>query len=240
MKRSIFHCSVLAVAVLVVPVAAQDSKAPRTPWGTPDFNGVWSRPYVPDVEAAVGHPLSYTNWGREKWESYDPEHDGDYSGACLPVGHMRSMNGPDPIQFLQTPDNFAFLYEQNTWFKVLPIEGESKLPKVPSWYGESRANWDGDTLVITTTNFNGKTRLDTRGHPHSDQLTLTERFTRTDADHIQYQVTVDDPKTYTEPFTESREFTLRPDWDLIEYSCNENNKGLVEGRIKVPNFDDEP
>ncbi len=218
---------------------AQDSgEIPRTPWGTPDFNGVWARPYTPDVSRAQGGELPYTDWGREQWENYNAE-EGDYTGSCLPFGHMRSVNGPDPIQLMQTPNNLAFLYEQNSWFKVMPINGESKLPKVPSWYGESRAHWEGDTLVIVTSNFNGKTRLDTSGHPHSDQLTLTEKLTRTDPTHLRYEVTIDDPKTYTKPFTDTRTWTLRPDWEILEYSCNENNKGLYEGRIKVPTYSKE-
>lgn len=226
------------VVSLTATVFAQDGEIPRTAWGTPDFNGVWARPYTPDISRGMEGGLPYTDWGRENFENYNAE-EGDYTGSCLPFGHMRSMNGPDPIQIMQTPDHLAFLYEQNSWFKVMPIEGDSILPKVPSWYGESKAHWEGDTLVVVTNNFNGKTRLDTTGHPHSDQLTLTERFTLLNDSEARYEVTVDDPKTYTEPFTQTRTFTLRPDWDIQEYSCNENNKGLIEGRIKVPTYDEQ-
>jgi hypothetical protein len=100
-------------------------------------------------------------------------------------------------------------------------------------------SWDGDALVITTTNFNGFTRLDTNGHPHSDQMTLTERMTRTDLGHIAYQLTVNDPKTYTKPLVSNRNFTLRTDWEILEYSCEENNKGVIEGRIKIPDFENQ-
>lgn len=215
-----------------------EGPAPVTPWGKPDFNGVWQRPYVPDLERAVGSPLPYTEWGRQKWESYNPAVDGDYTGSCLPFGHVRSLSGPDPVQFMQTPTHFAFLYEQNTWFKVVPIDGRPPLfKKVPSWFGDSRGHWDGDTLVIETTNFNGFTRLDTAGHPHSDQMKLTERFTRTDLGHIAYQITIEDPKTYTRPIVHNRTFTLRTDWEIQEYSCEENNQGFLEGRIKMPKFE---
>jgi len=91
-------------------------------------------------------------------------------------------------------------------------------------------------MVVDTTNFNGFTRLDTNGHPHSNQLHMIEKFTRTDLGHIAYQVTYDDPKTYTKPIVQNRTFTLRPDWEIQEYSCEENNKGLIEGRIKVPDY----
>jgi hypothetical protein len=210
-----------------------EGPAPVTPWGKPDLNGVWARPYVPDIERGYGMPLPYTEWGKQQWENYHPE-DGDYTGSCLPFGHMRGINGPDPIQFMQTPTHFSFLYEQNSWFKVLPIDGRVPVKKVPTWFGDSVGHWEGDTLVIVTTNFNGKTRLDTVGHPHSDQLKLTERMTRTDAGHMAYQVTIDDSKTYTKPIVSNRTFTLRTDWEVLEYSCDENNVGLIEGRIKVP------
>jgi hypothetical protein len=92
--------------------------------------------------------------------------------------------------------------------------------------------WDGDTLVVDTVGFNGYTRLDTVGHPHSDQLHLRHAFRRTDATHLAYTVTVTDPKTYTKPWTNTRVFT-RQDGPLIEYSCEENNKSLWDGRIRT-------
>ena len=214
-----------------------EGPAPKLASGKPDFNGVWSRPYTPNVEAGAGGPLPYTEWGKKQFDTYDAEKNGDYTGSCLPFGHNRGMNGPDPIQFLQTDNYFAFLYEQNTWFKVVPLDGRAHDPKkVPTWFGDSVGHWEGDTLVIVTKNFNGFTRLDTNGHPLSDQLTLTEKFTRPDLGHINYEVIVDDPKTYTKPWSNKRTFTLRTDWQIQEYSCEENNKGLYEGRIKVPDF----
>jgi hypothetical protein len=212
-----------------------EGPAPVTPWGKPDLNGVWQRPYVPDIERGNGGPLPYTEWGKKQWESYDPEK-GDYTGACLPFGHVRAINSPDPIEIMQTPTKFAYLYEQNSWFKVFPIDGTQPKPKVPTWFGDSVGHWDGGTLVIVTTNFNGLTKLDTVGHPHSDQLKLTERLTRTDAGHLAYELSIDDPKTYTKPIVSKRTFTLRTDWEILEYSCEENNVGLVEGRIKVPDL----
>ncbi|MEP7351832.1 MAG: hypothetical protein ABI824_01235 [Acidobacteriota bacterium] len=216
--------------------------APKMTSGKPDLNGVWQRPYVPDVTRDAGAnqkgsgPLPYTEWGKQQFDTYNAEN-GDYTGACLPFGHSRGMNSPDPIQFMVTDKYFAFLYEQNSWFKVIPIGKEHDPDKVATWFGDSVAHWDGDTLVIDTINFNGYTRLDTNGHPQSDQLHLIEKLTRTDAGHIAYEMTVDDPKTYTKPWTNVRIFTLRTDWEIQEYSCEENNKGLVEGRIKVPNYD---
>jgi len=231
---------------------AKPSKpTPRLASGKPDLNGLFQRPYVPNMTATSPRgdqkssvkELPFTEWGKKQWESYDVNNlvkSGDYTGACLPFGLMRSINSPDPIQFMMTDDYFALLFEQNSWFKVIDLHKKGHDPKaIPTWFGDSYAFWDGDTLVIDTNNFNGRTRLDTNGHPHSNQLHLIERYTRTDFDHITYEVTVDDPKTYTAKWTNTRIFTLRPDWAIIEYSCEENNKGLWEGRITVPKFDDE-
>src|SRR5262249_2579537 len=114
--------------------------------------------------------LPYTPSGLQQWKSYSAEN-GDYTGACLPFGLMRSMNSPDPIQIMQSKEYLSLLYEQNTWFKVFPLDGRAHdTKKIPTWFGDSVGRWDGDTLVVDTTNFNGKTRLDTNGHPHSDQL----------------------------------------------------------------------
>ena len=94
-----------------------------------------------------------------------PGRHGDYTGACLPFGLMRSMNSPDPIQFIQHGPYLALLYEQNTWFKLIPIDGRPHADVDPTWFGDSVGHWEGNTLVVNTNNFNGKTRLDTIGHP---------------------------------------------------------------------------
>jgi hypothetical protein len=215
--------------------------APRTASGKPDFNGVWDHPYVPDMSASNTRnpalqkgagPLPYTAAGQQNIKAYDPEHNGDYTGMCMPFGFTRSMNSPYPIQIMQNDRYVAFLFEQSTWFHVVPFKtAHSKEPN-PTWFGESIAKWDGETLVIDTVGFNGFTRLDTIGHPHSDKLHLVQTFRRTDAGHIAYTVTVDDPTYYMKPWTNERTFTLM-NGDLLEYSCEENNRALWEGRIKL-------
>jgi hypothetical protein len=87
---------------------------------------------------------------------------------------------------------------------------------------------------VDTVGFNEQTRIDTKGHPHTDALHVTERFHRTDLGHMSYEVTIEDPKAYTRPWKNARTFTLRPDWELLEYNCNENNKEVMEGHLKPP------
>jgi hypothetical protein len=246
-KRSFAASLLTALAVTFVvhtsAVAQEDYRppagpTPRTSAGKVDFSGVWQKPYAPDLTKngkdfnGVAE-LPFTPWGAAEWKKYDAA-DGDYTGACLPFGMTRSINTPEPMQIMQSDKYFAFLFEQNSWFTVIPIDGRQHGKGIATWFGDSVGRWEGDTLVIDTVNFNGKTRLDTVGHPHSDQLHLVQRFSRPDLGHISHEMIIDDPKTFTGTWKTTRTFTLRPDWEMMEYSCEENNKSLWEGRIKLP------
>jgi hypothetical protein len=206
---------------------------------------------LPDARAAAigggkrSLDLPYTEWGLKRWKSYDPVNDGDYAGSCLPFGMSRNINSPHGVQVVQNDTAIAFLFEQNTWFHWIPTNGAkwpADLP--PSWNGVSTGHWEGDTLVVETTGFNGYTRLDTAGHPHSKQLKLINTFTRIDARTLQHTVTVHDPKTYTQDWMNVRIWRIKPASDVImEYSCEENNlDNLFSGAIKKwqpPENDDE-
>jgi hypothetical protein len=214
---------------------------PRLPSGRPDFSGVWEHAYVPDMSQSSlsgsamqkgAGPLPYSQAGRDNVNRYDPQKDGDYTGTCMPFGLMRSMNAPYPLQIMQNDRYIAFLFEQNTWFHVVPFRSAHVPDPNPTWFGDSIATWQGDTLRIDTVDFNGFTRLDTRGNPHSEKLHLVQTLTRTNEGQIAYTVTVDDPVYYTKPWTNERSWLLS-NGDLIEYSCEENNRSLWEGRIKV-------
>ncbi len=182
--------------------------------------------------------LPYTAKYLKNWQTYDPSN-GDYTGACLPFGLVRSINSPDPLQIMQHGTYLAELFEQNTWFHVFHTDGRPHGHGVPTWFGDSQGHWEGDTLVVETNNFNGKTRLDTNGHPHSNALVVTERWTRKDLGHIDYVIQIHDPKAFTEDWKNERVFTLNPTQEIMEYSCEENNKALYEGRIKPPVYNDD-
>ena len=143
----------------------------------------------------------------------------------MPFGLTRSVNSPDPLQIMQNAKYVGFLWEQNTWFHIAQVSTMNiRRTSRPGGSAIRSRKWDGDTLVIDTIGFNGRTRLDTIGHPHSAQMHVIERYTRTDLGHIAYEMTIDDPVTYTKPWKNVRTFTLRPDWEIMEYSCEENNK----------------
>jgi hypothetical protein len=245
--RPVALAAVLAASVVLPgPAAGQDEyrppagPTPRTATGKVDFSGVWQKPYVPDLTKDGPDfkglaDLPFTAWGEANWRQYDAA-DGDYTGACLPFGMTRSINTPEPMQLMQSDTYLAFLFEQNSWFTVVPIDARPHGQGIPTWFGDSVGRWDGDTLVIDTVNFNGRTRLDTIGHPHSDQLHLVQRLSRPDFGHIVHEMIIDDPKTFTRTWSVTRTLTLRTDWEMMEYSCEENNKSLWEGRIKPPKY----
>ena len=139
--------------------------------------------------------------------------------------------GGYPIQIMQNSKYLAFLFEQNTWFHVVYIDGRGHPADLdPTWFGNSIGKFDGDTLVVDTVGFNGKTRLDTIGHPHSDKMHVIQTFRYTDPDHLAYEVTIDDPVMYTKPWKNQRVFTrMQPGQELIEYSCEENNRDFTQG-----------
>jgi len=171
--------------------------------------------------AARTYDLPYTEWGLKQWKTYDPVGKGDYAGNCLPFGTSRNINAPHGTQILHHVDAIAFLYEQNTWHQWVPMATNFKWPAdIPeTWNGVSTARWDGDTLVMETAGFNGYTKLDTSGHPHSKEMKMTNTFLRTDSNTIQHTVTVHDPKTYTQDWMNVRVWRLKPANDvLMEYS----------------------
>ncbi|MGB6942385.1 MAG: hypothetical protein WBE37_08330 [Bryobacteraceae bacterium] len=247
MKNHFCTCliSAAALAAFSLPVfgqseAEQDTKAsvaaaskgeiPRLPDGKPDLTGVWNIPYVSDMSRGIG-PLPYTAWGEANFKAYDPAKF-DYTAHCLPAGLTRQMNTPMPLEIFQMPKRVAILFEAWNTFIVVPLDRDHPKDPDPTWMGNSVGHWEGDTLVVDSIGFNDKTRLDTIGHPHSDELHVIQRFTRSDPMHLAYEVTVDDPKAYTRPWTNKRVFTLKPKWELMEYSCEENNKEITEHLVK--------
>ncbi|HEY3827449.1 MAG TPA: hypothetical protein VGL82_23010 [Bryobacteraceae bacterium] len=125
-------------------------------------------------------------------------------------------------QILQTPGQVVLRNEMIHETRIIPVNGRPHLPSdIRSWLGDSRGHWEGNTLVVETTNFLDKTVVGQT--PASESLRLTERFTRVSADTLNYSVTVDDPKTWTRPWTISFPLKSEPDYVLYEYACHEGN-----------------
>jgi hypothetical protein len=144
---------------------------------------------------------------------------------CLPDGVPHADLLPEPFKIIQTPRQIVMLYEVETIFRQIFTDGRS-LPPDPAgvWLGYSVGKWEGDTLVVDTKGFNDRTWLDARGHGHSDEMRVEERFHRRDYGHMDVSVTVTDPKVFTRPVTISFVEGLLPDTDVFEHICAENEK----------------
>ena len=228
---------------------------PRTADGRPDLSGIWIPAPDPDgraggVEGIVAPKymidvmrdfapgqVPFRPWGEALYKQRNDNARLDNpSIRCLPTGVPRLNAYTHPYKIVQTPDLIVILYESGTMFRQIFLDGRTH-PKEqqPAWLGYSIGRWDGDTLVIETVGFNGQTWLDGAGHPQSEEMRLTERFTRRCVGRMDIQVVLDDPKAYTKPVTYVQPQNLMPDTELIEYFCAENAKpvgGVGAGAIR--------
>jgi hypothetical protein len=242
-----------AVAILVAaPLAAQSSgerAPPRTAAGKPDMSGIWvatgaimlfegeeAFAAARAADAAAGRPPG--NSGEAP--PYKPEAEAqrqyflsrrgidDPMAQCLLTGVPRINFRPLPFEIVQLPDRMIMLYEIHHAFRIIPTDGrEPPEDAEPSYLGESVAHWDGDTLVVDVTSFNTQTWLSGVGTIHTEDLKVTERYTRDSFDTIRYEATMEDPAVFTRPWTIRETFRLRPNERIREYECIESNEDLV-------------
>ncbi len=236
-NRSIYRsiAAAAACAFLALPQAGAQTREtapaiPRTADGKPDFSGFWNPPYVPNMAQGKEDQVPYTDRGRAAFLNHDARE--DPTSKCWYPGVPRIMQSPYPMQIVQPPGYFVILYEYMRLWRAIPLDGRPHPPNMePDFMGNSVGHWEGDTIVVDTVSLKDApwTWLDTAGHQHSDALHVIERFTRTPTG-IAYEYTVDDPKMYTKPWVQKRTITplkTTPGLpELIEYSCNENNKDL--------------
>ena len=199
---------------------------PRTPDGKPDLSGIWrlnGLGYTFNILG--GQRVEMKPWARELHAKRALSFAKDSPDTnCLPAGPRSGLFGMSPVKFVQTPGLLLILYEDAPTRQVF-LDGRS-LPEDPNpaWMGYSVGHWEGDTLVVESAGFNDRTWLDLSGRPHTESLRLTERFRRTDVGRMQLEMTFDDPKTYSRPWTIAVDVHLFPDTELIENVCNENEK----------------
>ena len=207
--------------------------APRTPDGHPDLSGVWaanSNKYILNIAADLKPgDVPFRPWAKAL---VDQRLDGSHSGEdplanCLPQGVPRINASPPPWKLIQKPDFIVILYESaNMWRQIFLDGRELGTDFTPAWLGHSTGKWDGDTLVVETRGFNGKTWTDQTGKPTSEAQHITERFRRKDFGHMEIQITIDDPKVYTKPWMVTEQVHLEPNTDVFENVCSENNVDL--------------
>jgi hypothetical protein len=230
---------------------------PRIADGKPDLSGIWnyagvlgfrggpppSPPGTPpqatfwNIEAGIKEGLPLTPYGaelRKQRMANDSKDNPD--AACLPLGYMQSHTHSQPRKLVQLPDLIIILYEANAGVRQIFLDGRPAPPAdvQPWWFGYSRGRWEGDTLVVESTNFRDGGWLDVNGAPLTSEGRLIERFRRPNLGTLEIDVTIDDPKAYTKPWTVRVNQRLLPDTDLIEFICQENNQFNTDTGSRKP------
>lgn len=204
--------------------------APKLADGTPDLSGLWMEPglkYLINIAADL-KDVPFQPWAAEEYKRrMDTRGKDDPNNFCLPSGIPEKEAVTSPWKIVQTPGAVIILYESRTIFRQIFTDGR-KLPvdPNPTWQGYSIGHWEGDTLVTETAGTNGKAWLDTNGHPVTEALKVIEKFHRRDFGHLDLEITIDDPKAYTKPWTVHQTAEFQPDSELLEYVCEENNKDV--------------
>lgn len=180
-------------------------------------------PLTPEGQKARAGAPNYFNMRPASWEDlnmYDRCITRGVTGSFFP-----SIYG-NGSQIFQAPGLVAIRYEMIHETRIIPLDGRPHAgPGLRSWMGDPRGHWEGNTLVVETTNFLGG-KVEVGGVPYSDDLKLVERFTRTAQNTIDYKVTISDPKTFTAPWTVEFPVTHEPGYQIFEYACHEGNKAM--------------
>ena len=219
------------------PNQQQQTGPPAAPAPRRDLSGIWDAGGA-GIGARGYMTAPLTPWG----EALGKTHKSGDGARMVPVEEINdplsTMGDPEgfprnllfelrPFQIVQTPNQVLMLYMFEKRWRVIWTDGR-QLPKDPNptWMGYSVGHWEKDTLVVESNGFNGKAWLSFQGNPITDALHVTERIRRRDFGHMDIQITIDDPKAYTKPWTAELHPELIPDMELLEFVCNENERDL--------------
>jgi len=242
MRASYVSSTLASIVMLTAAATSKAQDVPRMADGKPDFSGIYTPPATVNATGPRGNlifnadKMAPVKPGAEgllyEARNGDPRHD-EPRAMCLPAGFPSGMLYILPIQIVQNPDHIVIIPELQRAARIIPTDGRPHREGIePTYYGDSVGKWEGDTLVIDSVNFKRWILDDyhytdpTKTRWHSDELHTIERLTRA-GDKLRYQITIDDPKIFTHPFSQDFELTLRPDWEplgLLEYVCEENNR----------------
>lgn len=228
-----------------------NAPAPRAADGHPDLSGVWDRGIPPgtpppppvttfgnapppgprpfqDLPSLFPGGLPMQPWAAELRKQRLAENSKDHPDAhCLPLNAVQLHSHPQPRKIIQTPLEVLIIYEANDGLRQIFLDGRT-LPADPEpwWFGYSIGHWDGDTLVAETTGFREPGWIDEQGTPITSTGKIIERFHRLNYGTLEIEITVDDPKTFTRPWSFKLNQRLMPNAELIEFVCRENNLSL--------------
>jgi len=215
--------------------------APRTADGKPDFSGMWeaenTRPQGIDLRIGdqfldlgfgVEGGLPYQPWALDLVKARKASHAADDPEThCLPISIVRTFTYPTFRKIVQVPGLIIILDEHNASYRQIFTDGRSlPIDPQPSWNGYSTGKWEGDTLVVQTSGFRDGIWLDKFGSPLTDAARITERMRRLNYGNLAIDVTVEDPKAYTRPWTVHLKQFIVLNTDLLDYICLENEKDI--------------
>jgi hypothetical protein len=219
--------------IAAAPATGAPAAIAPTPPSPPPAGSVGLGPRPPgiseffDIGSTVEGGLPFTPWAAAlRKERKDNNNKDNPDAHCLPLGLTQLHMHPQPRKIIQTPTLIVILYEAQGGVRQIFMDGR-KLPgsdAEPWWYGYSIGHWDGDTLVVETNGFRDDVWLDVEGSPLTNTGKMTERFRRPTFGHLEMEITIEDPKAYTHPWTVKMKQRLLLDTDLIEFICNENEK----------------
>jgi hypothetical protein len=217
--RTHYLVMIAAIALTSALVAAP---LPRTADGKPSFSGIWQASGTAAADLRAGRSgVPYQPWAAaKKARNFQNRAKDDPLGKCYMPGVPRIMYLDFPFQIFQTPQVITMAFEWSLDYRLIYTNGAPHPADTDNWMGDSRAKWDGDTLVVDVADNNDKTWFDTAGDFHSDALHVVERYRMTDADTIQYEATIEDSKVFTKPWTINLALHRRKDLNrLSEYAC---------------------
>ena len=238
MRNSSFLFVLVAAAVVPLVLFAQSAERPhhmnpirsRAVPATPDFSGVWfieeyHRTLLPREDPPL-LPAALELFKKRQYDSthHDPDVAIDPTERCIPPGIPRTELQPFPWEIVQARDRIVQIFEYQSLIRQIFTDGRGHPSDLePTYMGHSIGKYENGDLVIDAVGFNDNTWLDPMGLPHSDAMHVTERMHRVDHDTLENTYTIDDPKTYAKPWTATKVFKLKPDWEIKEYVCAENN-----------------
>ena len=242
--RSMVATATLAVAFSLTqtPVAVQSPGTTTGPQpasdSRPNLQGIWQTMNtaawdildhgawlgVPAGQSVVeGGEIPYQPWAQaQQQENFDNRLTADPETQCFLPGVPRATYMPFPFEIFQTTNYVTIVYEYVHATRIIYTDGSSHPDGIDFWMGDSRGHYEGDTLVVTATNFNDQTWFDKAGNFHSDALHVVERYTPVDRYAMRYEVTIEDPKVFTRPWTMTM-FLYRhreENFQLLEYECH--------------------
>jgi hypothetical protein len=255
--------AVVAVGVLlgVTSATAQiaDYQAPRTADESPDLNGIWQsintanwniEPHAAGPSmvrelgaiAAVPAGLGVVEGGEipyrpearaQRDENFANRLELDPEIRCYLPGVPRAIYMPFPFQIIQSRQHIMLIHEYAGAVRTIYMDNHTP-PPAPTWMGWSNGSWDGETLVVDSSGFNGQTWFDRAGNFHSDALHVIERFTPRSADTMMYEVTIEDPNVFTRTWTMSMPLYRRvePNAEILEFKCVEFVEDLIYGHLR--------